>query len=473
MNMHVSSPVTVELELADIQGILLFGYSKLTEAAFCLLAVEDAAKARAWLGSLRVRTASVEDAGQARAVNVALSAPGLRALDLDPRVLETFPVEFQEGMVTESRQRVLGDYGASDPKNWHWGGPGTPAVHVLLMLYATPGGLAELVAEARTAWEAGGLREVAHLGTEWLPGNKEHFGFDDGISDVPIRGHRGRTDGVSPGEFLLGYPNEYGKYTASPHVPDAAGAQASVRQLEPARDLAQARDLGRNGSYLVFRQLHQDVHGFWKWLDERAAGVPAERVRIASKMVGRWPNGSSLVQHPHGPGPTGKPDNDFFYVADDVLGQKCPLGAHIRRTHPRDALGPLTPGDERLANLHRILRRGRVYGEALAPELRPEGFLERGDDGAERGLHFICFNANIDRQFEFVQQTWTNSAKFAGLRNDPDPLIGVRDPAGSDFTIQKEGIRERHTGLPEFVVTRGGGYFFLPGLAALRYLASA
>jgi deferrochelatase/peroxidase EfeB len=130
-------------------------------------------------------------------------------------------------------------------------------------------------------------------------------------------------------------------------------------------------------------------------------------------------------------------------------------------------------GDDRLANLHRLIRRGRAYGKPLAKDMTPDAVLAKGRDGVERGLHFLCFSANIERQFEFVQQTWSNSAKFAGLRNDPDPLIGARYLPGSQFTIQQDGVRRRFAGMPNFVTTRGGAYFFMPGIAGVRYLASA
>jgi Dyp-type peroxidase family len=437
------------LELDDIQGIVLQGYGKLNAAAFVLLSIEDAARAKTWLAKLPLRSTRSE--GTESAVNVAFTTQGLRGLGVDEQVLRSFPTEFQQGMVSEFRKRVLGDVESSDPVHWQWGGPSGPTVHVLLMLYAAnESELAALRSRSKEAWENGGLRLVRTLDTEWLPELKEHFGFHDGISGVPIRGYRGQASGVAPGEFLLGYPNEYGKYTASPSVPD----------------------LGRNASYLVFRQLSQDVYGFWKWLDEQAGGDAAERVRIASKMVGRWPGGASLVRHPHVE-PVGagvQPDNDFRYVAEDSLGHRCPLGAHIRRTNPRDALGTKA-GDDKLANLHRLIRRGRAYGKPLAKEMTPDAILAKGPDGVERGLHFICFNANIERQFEFVQQTWANSAKFAALRNDPDPLIGARYLPGSQFTIQQAGVRRRFVGMPDFVSVRGGAYFFMPGIAGVKYLA--
>ena len=97
----------------------------------------------------------------------------------------------------------------------------------------------------------------------------------------------------------------------------------------------------------------------------------------------------------------------------------------------------------------------------------------------ERGLHFICLNASILRQFEFLQNAWTVNTKFSGLTGEGDPLVGIREgipgcPITDNFTIPKEGgLRRRVSGLPQFVTVRGGAYFFLPGLRALRYFAEA
>ncbi len=212
------------------------------------------------------------------------------------------------------------------------------------------------------------------------------------------------------------------------------------------------------------------MYGFWKWLDERAEGRAKERVCLGAKMVGRWPGGASLVHHPHSePKREQKPDNDFQYLERDPHGERCPLGSHVRRTNPRDAFGE-KPGDEALSNLHRIIRRGRAYGKPLTGDMTPESILAKGSDDVDRGLHFICFNANIERQFEFVQQTWSNSGKFAGLRNDPDPLIGARYLPGSQFTVQEAGVRRRYVGMPDFVKVRGGAYFFMPSISAVKAL---
>ncbi len=124
---------------------------------------------------------------------------------------------------------------------------------------------------------------------------------------------------------------------------------------------------------------------------------------------------------------------------------------------------------------HRILRRGREYG----PELLPENALNPASPNEpERGLHFICLNANISRQFEFLQNAWIMNTKFSGMTGESDPLLGNRTllpgcPVTADFNRPRAaGLRHRVAGLPQFVTVRGGAYFFLPSRRALRYFTT-
>jgi Dyp-type peroxidase family len=230
---------------------------------------------------------------------------------------------------------------------------------------------------------------------------------------------------------------------------------------DPGRVLPRTDDpgranLGRNGSYLVLRQLAQDVDGFRRFIDQAGQADPDAGARLAAKMVGRWPDGTPLTRSPEHPAD----DNDFGYADGDAAGLGCPLGAHIRRANPRDALDPEAGPEQsvRSVNRHRLLRRGRAYGDPSGP--------------GERGIHFMCLNANIARQFEFVQHTWLNNPKFAGLYDDTDPLVVTHQgDTGRTFTVQGRPLRQRVTGLPAFVTVRGGAYFFLPGIRALRFLA--
>ncbi|MGH2950211.1 MAG: Dyp-type peroxidase [Solirubrobacteraceae bacterium] len=391
------------LDVAAVQGLVVRGYGRLPAARYLLGEIEDVAATREWLARLPVATGGPH-AGDS-AVNVAFTAPGLRRLAGD--VAEEFSREFVEGMTTEHRRRLLRD----DPADWRWG---NEPVDVLLLAYGAD-------EEALAAHGLGpGVRLVRELDTIPLEPH-EHFGFRDGISQPRLAelGGAPARDGVAAGEFVLGHRNEYGRLT--PHPP-----------------------LGRDGSYLVLRQLEQDVDGFWEWCRAAAPDAPE---RLAEKLVGRRRDGTPLVP--------AADLNDFAYFHADPHGLHCPIGAHVRRANPRDTLDP-EPGTERSVAVnrrHRLLRRGRQYGTAPG----------------ERGLHFICLVANISRQFEFVQHSWLNDPQFNGLYDHPDPLLG---PGGGTFAIQAEPVRERYTGLPRFVTVRGGAYFFLPGVRALRSLAA-
>jgi deferrochelatase/peroxidase EfeB len=244
------------------------------------------------------------------------------------------------------------------------------------------------------------------------------------------------------------------------------------------------------------RQLRQDVHGFWQFIDRQANGDAAERERIAGAMVGRRRDGVPLVgpadESIEGGGVPG--DLNAFTYRSDRDGLRCPLGAHVRRSNPRNAdLPPGAPGivswakrtlgfdADALAHdlvastrFHRLLRRGREYGPAV-PQARALG---ESPGSADQGLHFVCLGANIARQFEFVQNAWTMGTHFDGLRNESDPLLGTRLPdadgtANDGFSMPRaDGADERLAALPQFVTVVGGAYFFLPGIRALRFLAT-
>ena len=486
------------VDTADVQGLVARSYKTLLQACYVPVHLADptnAAAARGWLGALAGRvtpatrsTAQVTEDG--RALNVALTSAGVQALGLDATTMGTFAREFTEGMAEEHRQRTLGDTGPVAPDTWAWGGPKNPTIHAMLFLFAaTPEGLRALVEEEAAHAAAAGATLGAALDSIMLDGDREHFGFHDGIGQPRVDGLKADADArsneprIPAGEVVLGYPNAYGQLPATPSVPvtPAARERLPVAPADPYDSTLPTRlDLGKNGSYVVFRQYYQDVKAFWRFLDG-AAGHDAERRKwLGARMVGRWPNGAPVEEHPDREPATFDPKtaNEFMY-GDDLHGERCPLGAHIRRSNPRDGMGP-TPAESLLvADRHRLLRRGRAYGAPLAPSWNPADILASDGEG-DRGLHFICFNTDIGRQFEFVQNTWVNSMKFDGLYSDPDPMVAPhRDPGDPDthpeevssFTIQRCPVRHRVNNIPRFVTTRGGAYLFMPGLKALRYLA--
>jgi Dyp-type peroxidase family len=460
----------------DVQGLVARGYGSLRAAAYLLLGIQDAGTAAAWVGRNAGQVASVSAPLGPTAVQLAFTASGLRKLGLGTSVLATFSDEFLAGMVTPHRSRILGDIGASAPEQWAWGGPTTSAADILLLAFAQDDSvLRTLLSTLQSGLVDAGLSPITALGTTDL-GDREPFGFADGMSQPLISGLG--TSGppantVRTGEFVLGYPNEYGLLTDRPLIDPALDSSGHLPRDPGGSGRA---DLGRNGTYVVFRQLRQDVAGFWQFVDGTSknpdgSSNPAARTKLAAKIVGRWPGGAPLATSPTEDDPRRASETDFGYFVADRAGFNCPIGAHVRRTNPRDALDPDLGPEQSVAigKRHRILRRGREFGP---PSKQSPDRPDMGTDGAERGLHFICLNANIARQFEFIQHTWVNSPKFGGLYDDSDPLIGSHMPSGATFTMQGKPFRQRLTGLPRFVTVGGGGYFFLPGIRALRFLGS-
>jgi Dyp-type peroxidase family len=374
-------------------------------------------------------------------VSVALTYAGLQALGVPRDSLQSFAWEFQQGMA--SRAGALGDKGESSPE--HWERPlGTSAVHVVLTAVAPDSPrLESALRRARDAFEAfPGTRAIWRQDCHALSTGSEPFGFRDSIGNPAIEGSgltgsNTREQPIKAGEFVLGYEDETGAISPMPR-PDA---------------------LGRNGTYVAFRKLHQRVAAFRRYLKENSPS-DADAESLAAKMMGRWRSGAPLALCPLHDDPELGADaarNNDFVFADDPVGYKTPSASHIRRSNPRDA------SVAGVVRLHRMLRRGTVYG----PEL-PEGVLD--DDGADRGLMFAFIGAHLGRQFEFVQSEWINGGDFLGLGDVKDPIAGAQDGPGS-HTIPARPIPRRLRGLPEFVVTRGGEYAFMPGLRALRWLA--
>lgn len=471
------------VDFGDVQGLVRFAHNHLTAAYYVLLRIADARAARAWLRSAPVTTAATVSPLPATALQVAFTASGLRALGIPETVVTQFSDEFLSGMsASESRSRRLGDEGANAPSNWSWG-TAELEPHVLAAIFAEPAQLDAFAGSLQTPeWNAAFVT-TASLDTSNL-GGVEQFGFTDGISQPDIdwqlrRNLRGDKPGygntVAIGEFLLGYSNEYDCETERPLL-DPGGVNDL---LAPASEDPAKRDLGLNGTYLVLRDLRQDVRAFWSF---------AKSDDLASMFVGRHRDGEPLVH-------AGANNNDFTYAGDRAA-IRCPFGAHIRRSNPRNGdfpqvpFGPIATGLQMLGfrksafhddltssvRFHRIMRRGREYGPGLSPA---DAQLPPSANDPPRGLRFVCLNANIGRQFEFLQNAWIASDFFNGLVGEADPLLGNREPglAGEStdaFVLNRaHRARRRVSTIPRFVTVTGGAYFFLPSLRGLRYFAHA
>ncbi|UAK25947.1 Dyp-type peroxidase [Sphingomonas nostoxanthinifaciens] len=513
-------PVTGSWKLAPphdaaTQGLVVSGFADLPTGRALMLDFQwEGIGSGAWLAALET-IAPVTNAGgkEARATALAFAHAGLTKMGLAHAALDSFAAPFREGMMQEDRLRRLGDRRNGewqetvipDGPRWsantaqrgpmksaagvahkaktatgHQEEPITTAltVHALLLLYdATEDKVEQWAAEVEAMLTAHQIAIVHTLPLFLRLDEKgiarEHFGFADGVSQpVPfdaaavVPPDKDTMHGIPLGDVLLGFVNSHHELPPTPMAPPLEKAADAGLRPHPLAD--GFLDLGFEGSYIVVRELKQNVAAFWNSLDAGADHIrqrdPTNSAHVtadwlAERAVGRDQDGALLC--PKGT-LVASGDNAFGFFDRDRHGHGCPVGSHVRRANPRDGLAPDKSQKETLlqaANNHRILRRGRKYGTTIADP--------RTDDGVDRGLLFICLNTDIGRQFEFVQQTWLLNHNFATLYDETDPLLG---PKGT-MTV-RDGVLRRRVDVETYIQMVGGDYFFLPSMAALRYLAA-
>ena len=530
--------MTKELDLMDIQGHVIRAYGRFSYPVgrYVFLNIKDGHRARAFVGAVtkKVTTAVVWGAGPNEiaqpdwTVNIAFSYQGLKELGLPRESLFGFSPEFAQGM--KDRKDILSDDGPSDPKHWdpiwqenRW--TRDKDVHIfialngLMRLSSVPDlsethdsfQKSESYRDQAYAWlldeieksqgsvvllggHRGGdgalidYQDVSALMENGCPTAKEHFGYTDGIGDpvfegVPYDADRvngrgkqlpgGRWAPLATGEFLLGHIDEAREYPPAP-TPNL---------------------LSRNGTYMVYRKLHENVATFDAYLEEHGKKFPGGKELLAAKFVGRWRgNGVPLVKAPDqnskdqfdkllaAADERGRDELlcDFTYDGD-MSGARCPFSAHMRRINPRASLEAIrdTPGSLKinenafdtpgaLANRRRLLRRGLPYGRVT----------DRSRDDGDHGIVIMMLNADINRQFEFVQQQWINSGNDFMASNDKEIILGNH---GTDEKLPSKAVIQVDpksdevpyilSKIPRFVETRGGDYFFIPSMTALRLIA--
>jgi len=451
-----------KLNAADIQGFVLRGYT-FPVARFLFLEVSQE-NGQEFVGRLvgQIATGDLWHKKPQSTVNIAFTYKGLVNLKLPTQPLLSFPVEFVQGM--KERAWVLCDKGRNSAQYWDpmWN---EEQVHAWLAVYAESAQelekrcleLQELMQVTRGAavigsQDAGMLKIDEHYCA------KEHFGYSDGFGNPdylgverktqPGQGKLGRGGNWAPlatGELLLGYLDEAGELPAAP-VPSL---------------------LAKNGTFMVYRKLHQNVATFRKYLEVQGRRYPGGREKLAAKFIGRWRDGTpvelspdhsdqALVRDP------GRSTN--FTYGNDLTGQRCPIGAHVRRMNPRDALG----FNGALVNRRRITRRGLPYGV-----FTPEHAQAKDED--EHGIIFMALNASIRRQFEFVCQQWIEFGNDARQGSEKDILVGNHEGGG---TFMVQGTEDPSNPpflcghLPNFVLLRGGDYFFVPSITALKMIGT-
>ena len=449
----------------DIQGMLKSGFGWLKSSRFWLLTIREGRvdQARAWLAKLvdsglvvsakRVGTGRKKpEESISEAVAVAFSFSGLKKLGCTEAETHPFPTAFSSGMGSALRKELLRDAGRDQ---WRWSDvedpDGRQTVHILVAQWWV---LDEKSRMEDPDPDAFIVRTVENNPCSFKKEEdgklREPFGFRDGLAQPVIRGLReeggaalkqAKRDAgdlyedrvVEPGEFILGYRNEYDELTYCPNVKE--WPQSSAR-------------FTLNGSYLAVRQIAQDVDAFEQF-------KTANGQHICEKMMGRRMDGMPLGWQ----GPLGSDSaaDAFRYRVQDANGFVCPQGAHVRRSNPRDSLGIDVPSSIKSSKLHRLLRRGRPYRETTESGTSCDG------------LFFIACNADLERQFEFIHQRWVQNPRFGTLEGQDDPVVGS-SPVPKTFTIPGLPSGSEVT-LASFTQALGGGYYFLPGIAALQFIA--
>ena len=452
-----------KLNASDIQGFVLRGYN-MPVARYLFLHFEGPERARRLIAALLgdITTGQRWDGGKPPStLNIAFTHRGLAKLALPEATLLTFPVEFQQGM--KHRSEILGDTGVNSPDHWDplWREGRVHAwlgINALTMQALDDRSSATLAVIEKTGGAIVlGQQDAGALVIDGQPTTKEHFGFTDGFGNPDYLGVErdcqpgqgklqpdGSWASLATGELLLGYADEAGELPIAP-VPHLLAA---------------------NGTFMVYRRMHQNLATFRAFLDQQAALYVGGKEKLAAKLIGRWRDGTPIEISPDAPDPSIVQDpnrNTNFTYGADADGTRCPMGAHIRRVHPRDAFG----FNGRLINRRRITRRGLPYGNYAA-----EG--EPVSDTDDRGVIFMALNASFSRQFEFVQQQWVQYGNDAHLGNDKDPLMGSHGGRGRHM-VQGDTNPANPPflcgNLPDFVRLRGGDYFFLPSITALGMIA--
>lgn len=514
--------MTKQLDLLDIQGNVIRAYGRFgyPVARYVMINFRRSSSARFIVNEMTTRVTTAVEWGTAKAqipkpewtLNLAFTYPGLKVLELPRASLIGFSSEFVEGM--KHRKDILGDDGPSAPEKWDpvWQNH-RQELHLDIHMMVTLNARSPALLEEAYTWMNNILKPYGeqvcvlkgHRGDDGVlmdyqdvhvlldpqtgkPSPKEHFGYTDGIGDPVIEGApsydlkvegRGKQmpDGswapLAAGEFLLGHIDEAKEYPPAP-LPIL---------------------LSRNGTYMVYRKLHENVATFERYLDEHGKTYPGGRELLAAKFVGRWrDNGAPLVKAPDAQSKA-KFDEEFyaadhakqdqmlsnFTFDDDMSGARCPFSSHIRRINPRASLqmkrgekpGEMvnsteafdTPGA--LTNRRRLLRRGFPYGQVK----------DKSRDDGNHGIVIMMINADINRQFEFVQQQWINYGNDFQASSEKEILLGnhsdnekFRSKAVLQVDPNSNEAPYFLSKIPRLVEMRGGEYFFIPSMTALRMM---
>jgi deferrochelatase/peroxidase EfeB len=404
-------------------------------------------------------------------VNISFTFKGLVALDIPALELEGLPCDFRKGAAARAPQ--LKDH-------WHERRDVIPLddAHVMLSVHSRCAEdvqhrwreLQEVNEQLRSPFE---LVHALDAGFSQDGREREGFGFADGLSQPAVEGVD--TDAVGDGVYAGAHPPGPALRRQASLMLEDLGLRALSRKWRLIRTgefllgyenedgrLPQGSNtsLGPHSTYMVYREIDQDVEAFDIYVEKSAARLGLTQDELRAKIVGRWQNGTPAIRRRPDPPEVAAVRqrlNDFRY-GNDPNGYACPLGAHARRANPRDAL----PGGAEQTMRHRIIRRGMPYHQG-GDELRPE----------RQGLAFVCFNASIENGFEFIQGNWINDGQAFGLESQRDFMAQDWEGGGRPTKMVIQGFRPTILEPPSepFVKVRGCEYLLVPSRRACTWLA--
>ncbi len=545
---HPAVPSEPVLGIDEIQGNILGGFTKDFQMML-FLEITDVAEFRYWLDRLipfiatsaeviafnrlfkAVRSRRKrEGTVKATWINIAFTHFGFEVLqsagDLSELLQDDFVDKaFVEGLA--SRSGKLGDplnqHAEGHPSRWVVGGTNNPNLHAVVIIASDDRGdlddeVEKLVNDKATNdrlaiqganvifRQFGANLPVDPDPNKTLSGH-EHFGFLDGVSQPGLRGRlsdnpndvltprqnpndRGQgkpgQDLLWPGEFVFGYPGQ-----------DAEADDIA----EPGPLTVAGPHWARNGSFLVFRRLRQDVFAFHSFLKAEAGILGITPAQFGSKLVGRWRSGAPVLRTPNQddfdlagddcannnfefgeetdpvpspgfPNPFDCEDDEFPRSPGDKNGLRCPFAGHIRKAYPRndearpkdvdvcdnlpdeqddedpcaeigrepeeEKKAPKVPNEED-TQTHRLLRRGIPFGQASKSSFDDP---IKDDPTHGRGLLFLAYQTSIADQFEFVTRCWVNNPNFKDPNSGFDFIIGQNNNAPDRKRTMKVKIGE-------------------------------
>ena len=434
----------VSLDLENIQSIILRSRPVPYFGTMATLKIKTPSEGKALLKKILPLVSSAKNwhNNQDATVTISFTFEGLKALGLPQESLDSFPESFKQGMT--ERAELLNDTGINNPKNWEKNFKSND-IHVA----------AAVISNSEESWkeklatlrkeidESPGIEVIFSKDFGATEKVKNVFGFRDGISNPEVEGsgidkQPQYDQPIKAGEFILGYPGE----------------------ADIVKPFPQPEELGKNGSFLIFRKYQSQVAAFNKFINDNSSS-PEKAELLAAKMVGRWKSGAPLPLSPdeddEALGNDPEKNNDFSFK-DDEYGKKCPFGSHMRRMNPRDARNSVLQD----VRLHRIIRKSVSFGDIVPPEVTE-------DDGKERGQFFMGISADAMGTLEFLLKQWANDSNFISLGDEKDPLLGVQEDGV--FTRPADPIVKRYPGLQTYNIMKGGDYCFLPSITAIKWIS--